>query len=151
MQQYPQPSTVKDEEYPWFVEAFEMDKAALTFFEDLSGRYEWHSDPYRLKSATVLEALIEFYRYDDYISSRMIELYASALEDTRIGRGEAELENLRFDSKRREQRERRQEAAKLGWQRRRNRQEWEQAQQEWEQAQQEWEQAQQEWEPLAAE
>jgi hypothetical protein len=78
----------------------ETDSAAFALFEDLCGQYEWVTEIWRAKMRKVLAALIDYYDtpFDAQNCAALNEMYDVALEDARLGRGDAEVENLHRDS-----------------------------------------------------
>jgi hypothetical protein len=79
-----------------------IEKPAFALFKEMCGMYEFSTDPWREKMRKVLEALINHYDTDWDKHSAYLEMcamYADTLEDARLGRGEAELENWTRDSK----------------------------------------------------
>jgi hypothetical protein len=74
----------------------ETDSAAFALFEDLCGQYEWCTDHGRAKMRKVLAALIGYYDtdFDAKNCAALNEMYDVALEDARLGRGDAEVENF---------------------------------------------------------
>ena len=67
-------------------------------FEHLCGQYGCcYSDEWHTKMRKVLEALIECFEHDADISAALREMYDGALEDFRIDRNQAEIENWIHD------------------------------------------------------
>jgi hypothetical protein len=71
---------------------------ASRFCQGLCNQYEFTSEGWRAKSRELIESLIEYFTdYDPVVADEMIHMYAVALEDARLGRGDAELENSHRD------------------------------------------------------
>jgi hypothetical protein len=78
-----------------------IESCAFELFKELCGQYEWCTDVWRTKTRKVLEALIAYYDSDYHadVSREMAEMYEDALDDARVGRGDAEVENLLRDGR----------------------------------------------------
>jgi hypothetical protein len=75
---------------------FEMH--ALRLFEQICRQYGCrYSDEWHAKMRKVLEVLLECFEHDKYVSAVLRKMYDGALEDYRIGRGQAEIENWLHD------------------------------------------------------
>src|SRR5215813_5476359 len=71
------------------------EEPAFELFKELCGQYEFWTPEARARSRRVLAALLAFYDsdYGADVYREMSEMYDEALEDARVGRGDAEVEN----------------------------------------------------------
>jgi len=75
-----------------------IEEPAFELFKNLCGQYEWCTDVWGTRMRKLIEALIVYFDwYEPNVSREMIEMYESAIEDARIGRGHAEIENMLRD------------------------------------------------------
>src|SRR5262245_48169438 len=76
-----------------------IEEPAFELFKTLCGQYEFWTPEARARSRKILAALLAFYDsdYGADVYREMSEMYDDALEDARVGRGDAEIENLHRD------------------------------------------------------
>jgi hypothetical protein len=84
---------------------YDPESLAFTLSKELCGQYMWCTEPWRDRSRKLLEALMEYFDYDPDIAAEVVEMYEVTLEDVRLGRHEAEIENLHRDVQARRQAE----------------------------------------------
>ena len=70
-----------------------IEKPAFKLLKTLCGQYPFYTDEARAKIRKLIEALT----LRTFSDREMLEMWVSALEDARVGRGEAEVENLHRD------------------------------------------------------
>jgi hypothetical protein len=79
-----------------------IEEPAFALFKGMCGLYEWTTDAGREDMRKVLEVLINYFdtAWDKHsVFLEMCAMYADTLEDARLRRGEAEVENWMRDSK----------------------------------------------------
>ena len=79
-----------------------VDDLAYWLCKKLCGEYEWTSDPWRVKSQELIHALIAYFSDCECYATfahGLNEMYLGAVEDARLGRGEAEVESLHRDTR----------------------------------------------------
>jgi hypothetical protein len=72
---------------------------ALKLCQELCGQYEWSAEPWRKKNEILICAVMTFFSYDPDFVQELAEMLVDAQRDTRLGRGEAELEDWMRDNR----------------------------------------------------
>jgi hypothetical protein len=76
-----------------------LEQPAFELCEALCCQYEFTTEPWREKSKILIDALISyFFGYDEDFACELIEMHSDAVDDAKLGRGEAEVENLHRDT-----------------------------------------------------
>jgi hypothetical protein len=83
----------------------EVEAGAFELCRALGGQYEWSTEPWREKSQELILALLTYFNdYNPAFAKELNDMFLGAVEDARLGRGEAEVQNLHRDELARQKR-----------------------------------------------